>query len=106
MFGCGEDTGLPDDDEALAAPPQGEAFGLVPRICYSLLRRLEDANTGEDLLRLWSTNLLRGGWGALLLGRRRSAAAHERSILHLTVNFVVFGVRIPSWTKREISIRE
>jgi len=47
MFGCGEDTSMPDDDEALAAPPQGEGFGLVPRICYSLLRRLEDTNTGE-----------------------------------------------------------
>ena len=47
MFGCSEDTSLPDDEEALAAPPQGEGFGLVPRICYSLLQRLQEANEGR-----------------------------------------------------------
>lgn len=46
MFGCGESTGLPNDDEELAAPPKGKAFGLVPRVCYSLLRRLQNANNG------------------------------------------------------------
>eukprot|EP00752_Nemacystus_decipiens_P007745 g6923.t2 len=44
MFGCTDDASLPDDEEALAAPPQGEGFGLVPRICYSLLHHLEEAN--------------------------------------------------------------
>lgn len=47
MFGCSDDTSLPDDEEALAAPPQGEGFGLVPRICYSLLHRLQEANEGK-----------------------------------------------------------
>ncbi|CAM9475926.1 unnamed protein product, partial [Ectocarpus sp. 13 AM-2016] len=45
MFGCSDTANLPDDDEALAAPPQGECFGLVPRVCFSLLNRLEEANT-------------------------------------------------------------
>lgn len=46
MFGCSDTADLPDDDEALAAPPQGECFGLVPRVCFSLLNRLEEATTG------------------------------------------------------------
>ncbi|CAB1112382.1 unnamed protein product [Ectocarpus sp. CCAP 1310/34] len=45
MFGCSDTANLPDDDEALAAPPQEECFGLVPRVCFSLLNRLEEANT-------------------------------------------------------------
>lgn len=47
MFGCSDDTSLPDDAEALAAPPQGEGFGLVPRVCFSLLHRLQEANEGK-----------------------------------------------------------
>lgn len=47
MFGCSDDNSLPDDAEALAAPPQGEGFGLVPRVCYSLLHRLQEANEGK-----------------------------------------------------------
>lgn len=46
MFGCTDDTSVADADEALAASPQGESFGLVPRICHSLLHRLEEANSG------------------------------------------------------------
>lgn len=46
MFGCSDTADLPDDNEALAAPPQGECFGLVPRVCFSLLNRLEEATTG------------------------------------------------------------
>ncbi|CAM9654995.1 unnamed protein product, partial [Hapterophycus canaliculatus] len=46
MFGCGDNASLPKDDGELAAPPKGKAFGLVPRVCYSLLSRLQDANTG------------------------------------------------------------
>ncbi|CBJ29449.1 conserved unknown protein [Ectocarpus siliculosus] len=49
MFGCSDTANLPDNDEALAAPPQGECFGLVPRVCFSLLNRLEEANT--DILK-------------------------------------------------------
>lgn len=49
MFGCSDETSLPDDAEALAAPPQGEGFGLVPRICYSLLHRLQEANEGNTV---------------------------------------------------------
>ncbi|CAM9186363.1 unnamed protein product, partial [Pylaiella littoralis] len=45
MFGCTDKTSLPGAHEALAAPPEGEAFGLVPRICYSLLHRLQEASS-------------------------------------------------------------
>lgn len=47
MFGCSDTANLHDDDEALDAPPQEECFGLVPRVCFSLLNRLEEANTGK-----------------------------------------------------------
>lgn len=50
MFGCTDDTSLPIAGEDLAAPPQGEAFGLVPRICHSLLQRLQEANSGVFLM--------------------------------------------------------
>lgn len=50
MFGCTDKTSLPGAHEALAAPPEGEAFGLVPRICYSLLHRLQEASSGTCLI--------------------------------------------------------
>ena len=50
MFGCGSDAVLQEDAEALEAPPEGEAFGLVPRVCFHLLHRLHETNTGRKNL--------------------------------------------------------
>ncbi|CAM9143392.1 unnamed protein product [Laminaria digitata] len=47
MFGCSSDAVLQQEDaEALEAPPEGKAFGLVPRVCFHLLRRLHETSTG------------------------------------------------------------
>lgn len=40
MFGRSIRTPLRNDPAALAAAPEGEGFGLVPRVCYQLLHRL------------------------------------------------------------------
>lgn len=49
MFGCGDEKSFADDSADLAAPPEGENFGLVPRVCYHLLRRLHDGNEGKQV---------------------------------------------------------
>ncbi|CAN0459992.1 unnamed protein product, partial [Scytosiphon promiscuus] len=54
MFGCGGDAVLQEDDQALEAPPEGSAFGLVPRVCFHLLRRLHETNTGAKKCWVWS----------------------------------------------------
>lgn len=41
MFGDNRSI-LPDDPIDLAAAPEGEGFGLVPRVCYQLLNRLKE----------------------------------------------------------------
>lgn len=52
MFGCGGEAALQEGAEGLAAPPEGDAFGLVPRVCFHLLRRLHEA--GRRSCRVWS----------------------------------------------------
>lgn len=51
MFGFNDDADLPGEDKSLDDPPEGEAYGLVPRLCYHLLRRLREGNAGwHDIL--------------------------------------------------------
>lgn len=47
MFGFGDRAISLDNQVELAGAPEGEGFGLVPRVCYHLLRRLKE---GVDCL--------------------------------------------------------
>lgn len=45
MFGSGDRAISLDNQAELARAPDGESFGLVPRICYHLVRRLKEGVT-------------------------------------------------------------